>query len=153
MDSNNLWRYSVLLVQVRFLMPIAIVVLWHVTGLNLANVGIPFLCAIAAAMITGCGTARSMGRMPHLREVLCFAVAGTVIFMIVNAAAYLILAISNIGPVDMSLLMYWHRGGYMGSLMLYLAIFAFFANSVLFYLSTKMELRAIARRRSKESAK
>ncbi len=149
MKTINLWHYAIWLVVIRFLLPISIVVLLVLTGIDLTNVGIPYLSAILAAAIAGRATARSAQRMPRMIEILRFAVAATLFFFFVNYVAYFLLALSGIGPVDMFLFRFWHRSGQIVELMAWLTVWAFFSNSVIFWLATKAELRAMGRKKQK----
>ncbi len=137
------------LVTIRYLLPVAVVLLFHLTGINLANIGIPYLSAIIAAAIVGRCTARDIGFMPGLSEVLIFACISSMLFCVVSYVAYVLLAVSGIGPVDIRLLEFWHQSGNIVNLMALQVLFALFANSVIFWLAAKTELRAMARRINK----
>ncbi len=152
MRNIDLWQYTVWLVAIRYLLPIAVVLLFTVTGLNLANIGIPYLAAIVAAAITGRATAQAVGFMPEPIEVLLFACMSSLLFFTVSYIAYVLLAVSGIGPVDLYLLEYWHRSGHIVQLMAMQFVFALFCNSVILWLAAKTELRAMVRQRRKEQA-
>lgn len=147
-----IWRYTIWLVAIRFLLPIALVVLVHLTGIDLTNSGIPVISAILAAAVAGRIAARSFGRMSSWSELSVFAFAATFVFFVVNYAAYLLLALSGIGPIQMPLFEYWHSHGHIVFLMLFLTSVAFISNCVVFTLSAKVELKALARRIRKEQA-
>ena len=147
--DNSLWRYSIGLVVIRYLLPIAIVVLLALTGIDLTNVGIPVLSAILAAAVAGRGVARSAGRMPTWHELLVFAVPATFVFFVVNYVAYFLLAVSGIGPIQLNLFDLWHADDQIVHLMVFLTSVAFLSNSAVFPLAIKAELRAMARRTRK----
>ncbi|WP_420586263.1 ABZJ_00895 family protein [Ruegeria sp.] len=146
MKTISLWQYTVCLVAIRFLLPIAIVLLLVLTGINLTNVGIPVLSAILAAAVAGRGVARSARHMPDWRELLTFACLATLIFFFVNYAAYVLLAWSEIGPISLYTLNDWHRTGQVIFLMGFLTTVAFVSNAVVFPLCIKAELRSLARK-------
>ncbi|MDA7966000.1 ABZJ_00895 family protein [Ruegeria sp.] len=150
MKTISLWQYTVWLVAIRFLLPISIVMLLVLTGINLTNVGIPVLSAILASAAIGRGVARAAGCMPGWRELLAFAVLATLIFFFVNYAAYVLLAWSGIGPIDFYTLNDWHRTGQIVFLMAFLTTVAFISNAVVFPFCIKAELRAMTRRQRKE---
>ncbi|WP_037311131.1 ABZJ_00895 family protein [Ruegeria halocynthiae] len=150
MQRIDLWQYTVWLVAIRYLLPISIVVLLTLTGIDLTNIGIPVLSAILAAAIAGRGVARSKGHMPGWREVLAFAVLATLIFLVVNSSAYFLLALSNIGPVSMYILHFWYITDHTVDLMAFLTTVAFISNAVVFPFCIKAELRAIAKSNQKE---
>lgn len=150
MKHIDLWQYTVWLVAIRYLLPIAVVVLFYLTGIDLANIGIPYLSAIIAAAIVGRCTADANGFMPGLSETLIFACVSSMLFCVVSYVAYVLLAVSGIGPVNVRLFEFWHQSGSIVTLMALQLSFALFANSVIFGLAAKTELRAIARRINKE---
>lgn len=152
MKAISLWRYACWLVAIRFLLPISIVVLFAVTGLDLSNIGIPVLSAILAAALAGRGVARSAKRMPEWQELIAFAFLGTCVFIVVNYFAYYLLAQTGIGPIENPEFLYWHQTGQIGQLMRFLTIVAFVSNAVLFPICIKAELRAMARPKHKEPA-
>jgi len=152
LKNIDLWQYTVWLVAIRYLLPVSVVLLFALTGLNFANIGIPYLSAIMTAAIVGRGTARSLGFMPRPSELLTFACVSTLLFFVVSYVAYVLLAVSGIGPVDLYLLEFWHRSGRIVEVMVLQVVFAFFANSAIFWLAVKTELGAMARKKSKEQS-
>ncbi|CUH49541.1 ABZJ_00895 family protein [Ruegeria atlantica] len=146
---ENVWRYTLWLVIIRFLLPISIVLLLALTGIDFSNVGIPVLSAILAAAVTGRVVAASAGSMPGWSELLTFAFLATAIFYLVNYAAYYLLAKSGLGPIKMYRFYDWHRSGHIVELMVFLTTVAFISNIAIFPLAIKAELRAMARRNRK----
>jgi len=137
-------------VAIRFLLPISIVILFVLTGINLTNIGIPVLSALLAAAIYGRSVARSAEHMPGRGELISVAFLATLIFFVVNYAAYVLLAWSDIGPINLYTLNDWHRTGQIVLLMGFLTTVGFISNAVVFPFCIKVELRAIARRQQKE---
>lgn len=138
-------NYTIALVVVRFLLPIATVVLLALTGLDLTLIGLPVISALLATAIAGRTFARQVGSMPKLQTLFVFCISGSAVFFVVNYTAYFVLAITGIGPVEMHVLEFWYETGSIFYQMAFLTSVAFLANSILFPVIVKAELLAMAR--------
>ncbi|WP_299985001.1 ABZJ_00895 family protein [uncultured Ruegeria sp.] len=150
MIESMLWRYTLWLVVIRMLLPIALVVLRDLAGLDLTRAGIPVASAVLSAAVAGRIAARIFGRMPTWRELLTFAVLATFAFFVVNYIAYLILAQAGIGPIHTYHLVYWYRQGEFVGVMMFLTSVAFVSNVALYPISAMIELNALSRQTKDE---